>query len=1122
MPPRRAAAPRRSSPRVGPRAPTARDATSRRSTSRHARAAATTRATSRRVGLAHASRRRRRKTRSWTAAGRVTRCPTASCVIGFQDGDVGLEARGQAVRAAAVGPDPSPPPDEQITRGRRRSRARRAALAGRLRARGRGGHGHQGRVDLGGADATRPLRAAPRARRAARRRASRAPARARGAARAPSHGSAGFAVPQGTPTNNTDDGGTGYSRGGGRRRSYDDLFGAATPIRRRATTGSTRRDGQWLAEALGIDYRRLDARPARGGTDRPEARAMNSALWPATFGYMLETMLHPVLDAEQSAHALVLHALRHGRGPAPVVRIGNQPYGILPTTAFSRWTGSTRRRARARRLRRRRLRRLSRAARTRCSARCARTGGELAAASRRRQPGDPHQLLLDILGLHPGVGRVPPALRREPRALFNRLKLAGLRRRSCRRDPRRRAADRGRAAAAPARLHRRGRARCAVEKFFFAQANRLNGPVVDDRPLSETDPIRAYTADGATTSRGSPSRARVVRDLRLEQGFTDDQAAEGAALPAAAPRAAARLLGQRPAAPRGRGCCDPSRRAARREPPSSTSPGRATRIREPLPAAVQHRPRVTGSRTLTRRRAHRATRRRARRDARVSPSSSRRSSCCGRADGPARALPRRAHRHRQLPARRLAARASSTTGSRRCATARRRRARRRRAAASTSARTAGSRTCGRKTERCSSPSSSTASSRRVFERAPARRCVRDTDERRIHPRAVAQPGRHRRDAAHRLPRERDAGTPARSRSTSRPSACAWRWADRRHPNGQRLGALLGYRFERGLHDGHPARARPLHLSAAQGVPARRRPAGIDHARADGRADRGDRGAQRGRRPEARRARRATPATAATRSASTAAAAPTARPRAPRSTSRSTALLDLTTRSPISRWPRACTRPCSATTTAPPRRSTRTRRAPSRPSRTSSARRAAASRSRTASGCTSSRARPDRSPSRRADDARAPARSRGQRLAGRRAAAADGGRLPRRVDRPARPVPTKSEIVTLAEAGAAADRPALHRRPRRRAGDGRARRPHRCAASRHARAASGRRDRRSGYTARLAARSSVLRAAPLVRHLRSLLLRSRPLAPTDIALTGEAKHGPRTSHADDRPRRGSSR
>ena len=36
----------------------------------------------------------------------------------------------------------------------------------------------------------------------------------------------------------------------------------------------------------------------------------------------------------------------------------------------------------------------------------------------------------------------------------------------------------------------------ALEKLFFAKAQRLNGPIIDDRPLSESQPVRPYAADG--------------------------------------------------------------------------------------------------------------------------------------------------------------------------------------------------------------------------------------------------------------------------------------------------------------------------------------------------------------------------------------------------------------------------------------------------------------------------------------------------------------------------------------------------------------------------------------------------------------------------------------------------
>ena len=68
------------------------------------------------------------------------------------------------------------------------------------------------------------------------------------------------------------------------------------------------------------------------GQDFAEARAMNRVLWPATLGYAMETMLHPVFGADAvDVDALVLYALRR-RARLPAVRsaIGEQPYGILP------------------------------------------------------------------------------------------------------------------------------------------------------------------------------------------------------------------------------------------------------------------------------------------------------------------------------------------------------------------------------------------------------------------------------------------------------------------------------------------------------------------------------------------------------------------------------------------------------------------------------------------------------------------------------------------------------------------------------------------------------------------------------------------------------------------------
>ena len=51
-----------------------------------------------------------------------------------------------------------------------------------------------------------------------------------------------------------------------------------------------------------------------------------------------------------------------------------------------------------------------------------------------------------------------------------------------------------------------------LQRFFFSRAQSLNGPVIDDRPLSESDPVRAYAAGGRNylewAARGRPPIVR--------------------------------------------------------------------------------------------------------------------------------------------------------------------------------------------------------------------------------------------------------------------------------------------------------------------------------------------------------------------------------------------------------------------------------------------------------------------------------------------------------------------------------------------------------------------------------------------------------------------------------------
>ena len=145
-------------------------------------------------------------------------------------------------------------------------------------------------------------------------------------------------LPVGTPTNVT-------SRGTAAYRSTDDpevafdveeraglVSGAAEP---RGT------DGGRLARALGVADGVLDHVAGAGGREIADAVTASSALWPATFGYALEELLGGVVGTPARDRLRDLatgHVL--SRGTLPSLRAGPQPYGVLVTTAFSRWASA--------------------------------------------------------------------------------------------------------------------------------------------------------------------------------------------------------------------------------------------------------------------------------------------------------------------------------------------------------------------------------------------------------------------------------------------------------------------------------------------------------------------------------------------------------------------------------------------------------------------------------------------------------------------------------------------------------------------------------------------------------------------------------------------------------------
>ena len=141
----------------------------------------------------------------------------------------------------------------------------------------------------------------------------------------------GFAfAPQGTPTNNTESDPAGWQRR---------IAPRAVPPTANALPPDS--NAAVLADALGFDSRDWMG-AADHGQDREQgaARAMMGAMWPATWGYFLETLdqgqnaLSPIIvDQTRDFHRSHVR----GRGPLPAIRIGNQPYGILTATVHKQF-----------------------------------------------------------------------------------------------------------------------------------------------------------------------------------------------------------------------------------------------------------------------------------------------------------------------------------------------------------------------------------------------------------------------------------------------------------------------------------------------------------------------------------------------------------------------------------------------------------------------------------------------------------------------------------------------------------------------------------------------------------------------------------------------------------------
>lgn len=331
-------------------------------------------------------------------------------------------------------------------------------------------------------------------------------------------------VTQGTPAHNASGAKAGATPEDDADSSFDDRKNR--PLFTSVANPTQKQDGQWLAEFLRLDPEFLAGVHGSGGVDQMQSRAMQTVLWPATLGYWMDTLFTPnpgttsiFSDATIENTRSFFTSYVSGRGPLPAIRIAGQPYGILPVTAFSRiqWfrQGDRFRTALSPsylgalyNL----LRQLD-ADWTNLSQEAAWVG---------KAGGDPHQTLLDVVGLNPSSieyysrnGESVDQLYN----MFNRYRLGPAWFTAVTTlNPQ---------ASATALLQRLGYSGAALPDLlnhYFLGNNPQITTIIDDRALSETNPVRAYTPDDRNYIQWLIDAAKKSLDtLREEPGFINNQ-----------------------------------------------------------------------------------------------------------------------------------------------------------------------------------------------------------------------------------------------------------------------------------------------------------------------------------------------------------------------------------------------------------------------------------------------------------------------------------------------------------------------------------------------------------------------------------------------------------------------
>jgi hypothetical protein len=136
-------------------------------------------------------------------------------------------------------------------------------------------------------------------------------------------------VPQGTPTNNTESDRTAWMQ-----------LASVPPPALTPPAVDPASNGGVLASALGVTSSTLADWPHAADIEQVRARAMNVALWAPTWETMFERILSVSPQGRLLSDAQIDDLRTHfiervrARGPVPALRLGKQPYGVLPVLAL--------------------------------------------------------------------------------------------------------------------------------------------------------------------------------------------------------------------------------------------------------------------------------------------------------------------------------------------------------------------------------------------------------------------------------------------------------------------------------------------------------------------------------------------------------------------------------------------------------------------------------------------------------------------------------------------------------------------------------------------------------------------------------------------------------------------